>query len=90
MEYEKFTSRQDTDGGEDFVARFRMQDPIDDDFEFEPVDIGLKPDEFEEEPMPQSAKEGGAGESIVQKLLMAEPTDAEFEPVHFELKVPEF
>ena len=62
---------QDIDSGEDFVARPRMQDPIDDDFE------------FEEESMPQSVKEGGTGESIVQKLLMAEPTDAEFEPVHF-------
>lgn len=76
VEREKTTKQQNIDGGEDFVDRLTMEDPIDDSFEFEPVVIGLKPAEFEK--------------GIVQKLRMAEPTDAEFEPVHFELKVPEF
>lgn len=76
MEHEKITNQQNSGNEEDFVGRLTMQDPIDDSFEFEPVVIGLKPAEFEK--------------GIVQKLRMAEPTDEEFEPVHFELKAPEF
>lgn len=46
MEYKKITNQQDSGGGEDFVGRLTMQDPLDDDFEFEPVVIGLKVPEF--------------------------------------------
>lgn len=46
MSYEEFTKLQNGADGEDLVSRLRMKAPIDDNFEFEPVTIGLKPAEF--------------------------------------------
>ena len=46
MEYEKNTDQQNIYGGQDLADRLMMKDPIDDDFEFEPVNIGLKAAEF--------------------------------------------
>lgn len=46
MSYEEFTNLRNGVDGEDFVSRLMMKDPIDDDFEFEPVNIGLKAAEF--------------------------------------------
>lgn len=46
MEHEKTTKQQNIDGSEDFVDRLTMEDPIDDDFEFEPVHFELKVPEF--------------------------------------------
>ena len=45
MSYEEFINLRNGDDGEDFVSQLMMKDPIDEDFEFEPVNIGLKPEE---------------------------------------------